>query len=72
MAEHRALQAGRADLDAEQVEQVVGSEGRDVGDRLALDLVGQEARADAWLIGAAAAGEGDLVDDAVARRAPGG
>ena len=31
VAEHRALQAGRADLDAEQVEQVVGAERRDLG-----------------------------------------
>ena len=44
VAEHRALEAGRADVDAEQVEQVVGADGRDLGQRLALDLVGQQAR----------------------------
>ena len=49
VAQHRALEPGRADLDAEQVEQVVGAEGLDLGERLALDLVGQE-RALAWLI----------------------
>ena len=65
VAEHRALEAGGADLDAEQVEQVVGPEGLDLGERLALDLVGQEARA-RLADRAAAAGEPDPLDDAVA------
>src|SRR5882672_4488599 len=30
VAEHRALQAGRADVDPEEVEEVVGAEGRDI------------------------------------------
>ena len=64
MAEHRALQAGGADLDAEQVEQVVRADARDLAERLALDLVGQEARA-RLADGAAAAGERDAVDDPV-------
>src|SRR6185436_12750292 len=64
VAEHRALQAGRADVDAEEVEEVVGAEGLDVGDGLALDLVGQEARA-RLADRAAAAGEPDPLDDAV-------
>ena len=56
VAEHRALEPRRADLDAEQVEQVVRAEARDLGDRLALDLVGQEAGA-RLADGAAATGE---------------
>ena len=64
MAEHRALEAGRADVDPEQVQQVVGTDGGDVGQRLALDLVGQE-RGARLADGAAAAGERDPVDDTV-------
>ena len=64
VAEHRALQAGRADVDAEQVEQVVGADGRDLGQRLALDLVGQQRRA-GLADRAAATGEPDPIDDAV-------
>ena len=64
VAEHRALEAGGADVDAEEVEQVVGADGRDLVDGLALDLVGQEARA-GLADGAAAAGERDPIDDAV-------
>src|SRR6476469_9264868 len=45
VAQHRALEPGRADVDAEQVQQVVGTERRDVLERLALDLVGEKARA---------------------------
>src|SRR6478609_4572264 len=45
VAEHRALEAGRANVDAEQVEQVVRADGGHVLDRLALDLVGQQAGA---------------------------
>src|SRR6476659_10201310 len=40
VAEHRALEARRADIDAQQVEQVVSADGGDLVDRLALDLVG--------------------------------
>src|SRR5262245_25244038 len=40
VAEHRALETGRADLDAEQVEDVVGADGRHIAEWLALDLVG--------------------------------
>src|SRR6478672_9934064 len=65
VAEHRALEPSRADVDAEEVEEVVGAEGLDVGDGLALDLVGQEARA-GLADRAAAAGEPDALDDAVA------
>ena len=64
VAEHRALEARRADVDAEEVEQVVGADGRDLVDGLALDLVGQEARA-GLADGAAAAGERDAIHDAV-------
>ena len=32
MAEHRALQAGRADVDPEEIEQIIGPEGLDLGD----------------------------------------
>ena len=64
VAEHRALEAGRADVDAEQVEQVVGADGRDLGERLALDLVGQQDGA-GLADGAAAAGEPDAVHDPV-------
>ena len=64
VAEHRALEAGRADVDAEQVEQVVRADGGHVVDRLALDLVGQQAGA-GLADGAAAAGEGDAVHDPV-------
>jgi hypothetical protein len=72
VTQHRALQAGRADLDAEQVEQIVGAKVRDLGERLALDLVREEAGA-GLADGAAATGEPDLGDDAVAdsRRASG-
>src|SRR5665811_2076068 len=41
---HRALHSGRADLDAQVVEHVFAPELRDLGQRLALDLVGQHAR----------------------------
>ena len=64
MAEHRALEAGWADVDSEQVEQVVGAECLDPGDRLALDLVRQQRRrclADC----AAATGEADSLNDTV-------
>ena len=63
--EEGALQPSRADLDAEQVEQVLGSERLDLGDRLPLDLVGEE-RGARLADRAAAAGEGDLGDDPVA------
>src|SRR5918994_3019006 len=45
VAQHRALEASRADLDAQEVEQVVRADRRDVCEGLALDLVGQEAGA---------------------------
>src|SRR5437868_11311299 len=64
VAEHCALQPGGADLDAEEVEEIVRPERLHVGDWLALDLVGQERRrrlADR----AAAAGEPDALDDAI-------
>ena len=64
MAEHRALEPRGADVDAEEVEQVVRADGRDLVHGLALDLVGQEARA-GLADGAAATGEGDAVHDAV-------
>src|SRR5213594_1112571 len=64
VAEHRALEPGRADLDAEQVEEVVGAQGGDVLERLALDLVGQQARA-RLADRAATTGEPDTFDDAV-------
>ena len=50
VAEHRALQPGRADVDPEEVEQVVGAEGLDVG-RRGLPLI-SSVRSDAlaWLI----------------------
>ena len=64
VAEHRALEPGRADLDAEQIEEVVGTERGHVGERLALDLVGQE-RGARLADRAATAGEADPVDDAV-------
>ena len=64
VAQHRALEARRADVDPEQVQQVVGTDGGDVGQRLALDLVGQQ-RGARLADGAAAAGERDPVDDAV-------
>ena len=64
MAEHRALQPGRADVDAEEVEQVVRAERFDLGQRLALDLVGQERRG-GLADRAAAAGEADALQDAV-------
>src|SRR6185312_3080650 len=64
VAEHRALEAGGTDLDAEQVQQVVGSEGLDVGERLALDLVGQEAGA-GLADRAATTGEPDTFHDAI-------
>ena len=47
--EQRALEPGGADLDADQVEQVVGGELLDLLDRLALDLVRQQ-RWPAWLM----------------------
>src|SRR5688572_10522129 len=64
VAEHGALQPGRADFDAEQVEEIVGAERRDVGNGLALDLVGQEARA-RLADRTAAPGEPDSFDHAV-------
>src|SRR5918994_3495319 len=42
--EHGALHARRADLDAEVVENVLTAHLRDLGQRLALDLVGEHAR----------------------------
>src|SRR4029079_12812314 len=45
VAQHRALEPSRADVDAEEVEQVVGTERGDVFERLALYLVGEKARA---------------------------
>src|SRR3954452_10750584 len=45
VAEHGALEARRTDGDAEQIEQVIGSDRGHLVDRLALDLVGQKARA---------------------------
>ena len=62
--EQGALEAGRADLDADQVEQVVGRHLLDLLDRLALDLVGQQ-RGAGLADGAAPAGEGDLAHDPV-------
>src|SRR4051794_17872242 len=62
--EHRALQAGRADVDPEEVEEIVGAEAGDVLERLALDLVGQERRA-RLADRTAAAGEADPLDDAI-------
>src|SRR6185503_18730102 len=62
--EHRALQARRADVDSEEVEEVVRSEVGDLLERLALDLVGQQRRrglADR----AATAGGTHAFDDAV-------
>src|SRR5688572_3096352 len=64
VAEHRALEASRADLDPEEVEEVVRAERRHVADRLALDLVGQEARA-RLADRTAAAREPDPLDDPV-------
>ncbi len=65
MAEHRALQASRTDVDADEVEKVVRAEGLDLGNGLALDLVGQE-RCARLADRAAAAGEADPLDDPVA------
>src|SRR5215210_1289492 len=62
--QHRALQAGGADVDPEEFEEIVGAKGGYVGKRLALDLVGQQRRA-RLADRAAAAGEPDPVDDAV-------
>src|SRR6185436_5405784 len=64
VAQHRALEPGRADLDAEQVEQVVGTERGDILDRLALDLVGEKARA-GLADRTATAGETDPIHDPV-------
>src|SRR6476660_1267739 len=64
VAEHRALDPRGADLDAEQVEQVVGAERGHILERLALDLVRQEAGA-RLADRTATAGEPDAVDDAV-------
>ena len=60
--EQRALEARRADLDADQVQQVRRGQLRDLVDGLALDLVGQQ-RGAGLADRAAAAGEGDLGDD---------
>src|SRR6476661_6618922 len=64
VAEHRAVEARWADVDAAKVEQVVGADGRHLVDRLALDLVRQE-RGARLADGAAATGEGDAIDDPV-------
>src|SRR4029450_6218083 len=64
-AEHRALEAGRADVDAKEIEEIVGAERLDGGHGIAPDLVGQEACA-GLADRPAAAGEPDALDDAVA------
>src|SRR4051794_36050946 len=64
MAEHRALEPGGTDLDPEKVEEVVRTDGGDLADRLALDLVSEEAGA-GLRDRAAAAGEPDPVHDPV-------
>src|SRR4051794_25940343 len=64
VAQHRALEPSGADVDAEQVEQVIGAERGDVVERLALDLIRKEARA-GLADRAAAAGEADPIYDAV-------
>jgi len=64
VAEHRALEPRGADIDAEQVEQVVGTDRRDLVDGLALDLVGQEAGA-GLADRAATPREPDAIDDPV-------
>ncbi len=64
MAEHRALEPGRADVDSQEVEEIVGPEGGHIGHRLALDLVRQEARA-GLADRTATAGEPDPLDDPV-------
>src|SRR4051812_42745598 len=62
VAEHRALEARRADVDPEQLQQVVGAERLDVGDGLALDLVRQQ-RCRCLADGTAATCEPDALDD---------
>ena len=62
--QQRALEAGRADLDADQVQQVVRGHLLDFLDRLALDLVGQQ-RCAGLADGATPAGEGDLAHNPV-------
>src|SRR5688572_27519817 len=64
VAQHRALEAGRADVDAQQVEQIVRADARDLREWLALDLVGQEAGA-GLADGASTAGEADAIHDPV-------
>src|SRR4029079_5253553 len=64
VAQHRALEPCRADVDAEQVEQVVGTERGDILDRLALYLVGEKARA-GLADRAATAGETHAIHDPV-------
>src|SRR5207237_9440982 len=59
-AQHRALHACRADLDPQVVQHVLLAKGRQLGEWLALDLVGQHAGA-SLADGAAAAGEGHVL-----------
>src|SRR3954471_1360757 len=64
VAQHRALEPSGADVDPEQLEQVVGAEGADLVERLALDLVGEERRA-GLADRAATTSECDALEDAV-------
>src|SRR5207237_2270055 len=64
VAEHRALEPRRADLDTEEIEEIVGAECLDVGQRLALDLVGEKARA-RLADGTSASGEPDPLDHTI-------